>query len=180
MKCTTCKGTTSLRTESSYHYVESGLDNVYLKNLSVRVCDSCGGKSLLLPRIVSLHAAIGKAVAMQPCPLKGSDIRFLRKQLGFSAKDWASILRTDTSTLSRWENSQQSVGTQSDTLIRLLYFRILDEQDGKLSQEQVVEAVAAVKTDCSVNLNVNINHPNTYQYQIFGANNGDLKPQFPA
>jgi transcriptional regulator with XRE-family HTH domain len=117
---------------------------------------------------------------MQPCPLRGSDIRFLRKQLGFSAKDWASFLRTDTSTLSRWENSQQGVGTQSDTLIRLLYFRILDEKEGNLSKEQVVEAVAAVKADCSVNLNVNINNPNAYQYQIFGSNSGDLRPQFPA
>jgi putative transcriptional regulator len=180
-KCDVCKGTTSLRTESNYHYVESGLDNVYLKNLSVQVCDSCGEKSLLIPRIVSLHATIGKAVAMQPCPLRGSDIRFLRKQLGFSAKVWASFLRTDISTLSRWENSQQGLGTQSDTLIRLLYFRIRDEREGTLGQERVVEAVAAVNnTDCGVNLKVNIGTPHSYQYQTLGTASGDLRPQFPA
>ena len=75
------------------------------------------------------------------------------------------MLRTNASTLSRWENNQQEIGTQSDTLIRLLYFRIRDEKEGTLSKESVVTAAAAVSAACLLNLCVNMNNPNVYSYK---------------
>lgn len=113
-------------------------------------------QSSRLKRMPELHATIARAVAMQPCPLRGQDIRFLRKQLGYSAKEWATFLRTDASTPSRWENDQQEIGTQSDTLIRLLYFRIRDEKEGSLTKESVATAAAAVNRACLLNLCVNM------------------------
>src|SRR5258706_2984833 len=113
MKCDIChKGNILTKKQESYHYKECGLDNVFLRNIDLRVCDECGAKIPRLPRMRELHATIARAVAMQPCPLRGQDIRFLRKQLGYSAKEWATFLRTDASTLSRWENDQQEIGTQ--------------------------------------------------------------------
>src|SRR5262249_35622032 len=109
-----------------------------------------------------LHATIARAIALQPCPLRGQDIRFLRKQLGFSAREWAKFLRTDASTLSRWENDQQEIGTQSDSLIRLLYFRIRDEKEGTLTKEPDPKATAAVRAACFLNLCENMNNPNVY------------------
>lgn len=151
--------------QETYRYKECGLDNVYLLNMEVRVCDSCGSKVPRLKRMPDLHATIARAIAMQPCPLRGQDIRFLRKQLGHSAKEWARLLRTDASTLSRWENGQQELGTQSDTLIRLLYFRIRDEKEGTLSKENVAAAAAAVSRTCLLNLCVNMKNPNVYSYK---------------
>ena len=151
--------------QETYRYKECGLDNVYLLNMEFRVCDSCGSKVPRLKRMPDLHAPIARAIAMQPCPLRGQDIRFLRKQLGYSAKEWARFLRTDASTLSRWENGQQELGTQSDTLIRLLYFRIRDEKEGTLSKERVATAAATVSRTCLLNLCVNMKNPNAYSYQ---------------
>jgi putative zinc finger/helix-turn-helix YgiT family protein len=166
MKCDIChKGNILTKKQESYHYKECGLDNVFLKNIDLRVCDSCGAKIPRLSRMRELHGTIARAVAMQPCPLRGQDIRFLRKQLGYSAKEWATFLRTDASTLSRWENDQQEIGTQSDTLIRLLYFRIRDEGEGVLTIGQVAAAAAAVNVACFLRLFVNMNNPTVYSYQ---------------
>src|SRR5215213_1114291 len=167
MKCDVChKGELRTRSQQTYRYKECGLDNVYLLNMEFRVCDACGIKVPRLKRMPELHATIARAIAMQPCPLRGQDVRFLRKQLGYSAKEWATLLRTNTSTLSRWENNQQEMGTQSDTLIRLLYFRIRDEKEGTLSKESVTTAVAAVNAACFLNLCVNMKNPNAYSYKI--------------
>ena len=165
MKCDICQRKVIIKIQQTYHYKECGLDNVYLKNVGTRVCESCGEKSIRLPRIKELHATIGRAVAMQPCPLRGQDIRFLRKQLGFSAREWATFLRTDASTLSRWENDQQDIGIQSDALIRLLYFRIRDEQEGELSLDGVAARAASLNAACSLRLWVNMNNPRVYEYQ---------------
>jgi putative zinc finger/helix-turn-helix YgiT family protein len=169
MKCGTCQGNIITRTQQTYHYKECGLDNVYLKNVGLRVCESCGEKSIRLPQIKQLQATIGRAVAMQPCPLRGQDIRFLRKQLGYSAKEWAAFLRTDASTLSRWENDQQDIGIQSDALIRLLYFRIRDEQEGELSVDEVAARAASANAACFLRLWVNMNNPQVYEYQTHSA-----------
>jgi len=166
MKCDVCrKGELRTKSQQTYRYKECGLDNVYLLNMEFQVCDACGIKIPRLKRMPELHATIARAIAMQPCPLRGQDIRFLRKHLGYSAKEWATLLRTNASTLSRWENNQQEIGTQSDTLIRLLYFRIRDEKEGTLSKESVVTAAAAVSAACFLNLCVNMNNPNVYSYK---------------
>jgi putative transcriptional regulator len=166
MKCDVCrKGELRTRSQQTYRYKECGLDNVYLLNLEFQVCDACGTKVPRLKRMPELHATIARAIAMQPCPLRGQDIRFLRKQLGYSAKEWATLLRTNASTLSRWENNQQEIGPQSDSLIRLLYFRIRDEKEGTLSKESVVTAAAAVSAACFLNLCVNMDNPSVYSYK---------------
>ena len=166
MKCDVCrKGEIKTKIQQTYRYKECGLDNVYLLNMEFRECDSCGTKVPRLKRMPELHSTIARAIAMQPCSLRGQDVRFLRKQLGYSAKEWATLLRTDASTLSRWENDQQEMGTQSDSLVRLLYFRIRDEKEGTLSKESVATAVAAVSTACVLSLCVNANNPNVYSYK---------------
>jgi len=166
MKCDACrKGEIGTRIQQTYRYKECGLDNVYLLNIEFRICDACGIKAPRLKRMPELHATIARAIAMQPCPRRGQDVRFLRKQLGYSAKEWATFLRTDASTLSRWAQNQQEMGTQSDSLIRLLYFRIRDEKEGTLSNESVATAVAAVSSACLLNLCVNMKNPNVYSYK---------------
>ena len=165
MKCDICQGNLVTRTQQTYHYTESGLDNVYLKNVQVRVCQSCGEKNLRISHILELHETIARGIALQPCPLRGQDVRFLRKQLGYSAKQWATFLRIDVSTLSRWENGQQEIGPQSDALLRLLYFRLLDESKGKVTPESVAAASAAVTSACSLKVCVNMENPAVFSYQ---------------
>ncbi len=177
MKCDICRGNIITKTQQSYQYKECGLDNVYLKNVDVRVCESCGEKNLRIPGILELHETIARGIALQPCPLRGQDIKFLRKQLGYSAKQWSAFLRIDSSTLSRWENEQQEIGPQSDGLIRLLYFRLLDESTGKVTCDPVAAASAAVTPACFLKVYVNMDNPAVYSYKtrsIRTHNTGEL------
>jgi putative zinc finger/helix-turn-helix YgiT family protein len=144
MKCETCKTEMIVRNDQRYHYVESGLDNVYLDGISLLVCESCGEESPIIPRILDVHSAIGRSVALQQAPLRGEDVRFLRKQLGMRARSWAGLLKVSVETLSRWENGEQKIGPQSDSLFRLMYIRIREERETRLFPGNVVDQIASV------------------------------------
>jgi putative zinc finger/helix-turn-helix YgiT family protein len=167
IKCEICSGTTKVLRGQRYHYKECGLDNVYLDNIEVRICGKCKTATPRIPRILELHSTIARAIALQPYPLSGADIRFLRKHLGLKAKEWAALLRTNHTTLSRWENGDQKLGPQSDSLIRLLYFRMLEEKDGQMLAEPVAAKIAATrqKRGKLSNVFVNVDNTNVYSYQ---------------
>lgn len=143
MKCERCKGPTSVK-RGTYRYTESGLDNVYLKNVEIRVCEACGTVTPRIARINELHAVIGRAIALKGEPLSGAEARFLRKHLGLKGKEWAELLRVDVTTLSRWEGEEQKIGAQSDLLIRLLYFLVLAERQGRQIPDRMTEKIEAI------------------------------------
>ena len=167
MKCELCGGKTKILKGQLWHYTESGLDNVYLRNVEVRACLSCEAKSPRIPRINDLHAVIGRAIALQKNPLSGGEARYLRKHLGLQAKEWAVLLRLPPETLSRWENGKQVIGPQSDSLIRALYFLKLAEQGKCKIPDRAVEELAAIVSERSETLAVlvNVNNPSVYSYR---------------
>ena len=167
IKCDLCGGQTTIKSSQRHQYEECGLDNIILVNIQMRVCKSCGAKAPIIPRILGLHATIGRAVALQAYPLSGLEVRFLRKQLGMSAREWAVLLRIDHTTLSRWENDEQRIGPQSDALIRFLYFRMVEEKEGKLIPDHISERIAAPsqKRKKHASVLVNMNNPTVYSYQ---------------
>lgn len=127
-----------------HRYTESGLENVYLDRIALLECESCGERAPVIPRIEELHATLARAIAIKPVPLSGPEIRFLRKQLRLSARQWAAVLHVDHATLSRWENGGQAPGGRSDILIRFAYFRNREEQTGVPEREPVSKFIAAV------------------------------------
>jgi putative zinc finger/helix-turn-helix YgiT family protein len=167
MKCDRCGKATSIKKRQTHQYVESGLDNVYLENIEVRVCKSCGDRSPRIPRIDELHDTIARAIVLQPYPLSGKDIRFLRQHLGLKARMWAALMPVDVTTLSRWESSEQKIGPQSDSLIRLLYIRLKEETMGHLFQERATDRIASAKKarPRHTRLSVDLNNPSVYSYQ---------------
>lgn len=167
IRCEICGGSTEVRKGQTYHYIECGLNNVYLDNIELRVCKACGTATPRLRRILDLHATIARAVALKSGLLKGAEIRFLRKQLALSAQAWAALLRIDRATLSRWESGDQQIGPQSDALIRLLYFRFLEERDGRLINEALTERLSAPFKDRvkEAAVFVNMDNPALYSYQ---------------
>ena len=150
----------------TYHYAECGLDNIYLYNIELLTCEQCKCVEPILPRVRLLHSTIARAIALQPYPLRGSDIRFLRKQHRLRAREWASLLRVDVSTLSRWENDGQQIGPQADALIRYVYFR-LQEQVGEPLRGPLAEQIAAAtqpRPESSIVL-IDAGNPAIYSYQ---------------
>lgn len=103
-----------------YRYKESGLDNVFLQNIPVYEC-SCGVLFPSIFRVSLLNELISKTLLKKPALLNGSEIKFLRKSLYMSSKDFARKLGVEKTTFSKWENDLQRHREPFDRFIRLLY-----------------------------------------------------------
>ncbi len=81
----------------------------------------CGEKAVEIPAIKQLMSLIARNLAMKNESLTGLEIKFLRKQLGQKANDFAEHIKLQPETLSRIENEKQSVGEKTDVYIRIYY-----------------------------------------------------------
>jgi len=106
--------------EKPFHFVDSGLPNVYLVGIKYFVCE-CGSVVAEIPAIKQLMQLIARDVVTSPLDLTGNEIRFLRKRLGKKASDYSKYLGFTAESLSRVENGKQAVSIQAQKLARLSY-----------------------------------------------------------
>ena len=117
--CTSC-GTPMETRREEVEYDEAGLPGVILRGVDVSRCPGCGEKEVAIPRLPSLHQALARIVVTKPGRLTGPEIRFLRKHLGLSGQDFADVIGSDPSTISRWENGKEAMNKHADRLLRLM------------------------------------------------------------
>jgi putative zinc finger/helix-turn-helix YgiT family protein len=113
-------------TRKPYPYRESGLENVILTGIRVWQCPS-GHQQPEIPNIEGLHRLIAKLLTQSRTRLHGPEIRYLRKFLGYAAKDFAKLLGVTPVTVSRWENGAEEIGAPSERLIRTLASFVANE-----------------------------------------------------
>lgn len=165
MKCETCHRALKRKRVDEYNYKESGVPNVLLMDIDVLECPACGDRSPLIPSISVLHAAMAEAFALKPSILNGSELRFIRKELKLSAKEFAHLLGVDHSTVSRWENNKKNLGRPNDRLVRLFYFRYIEEKGKASGNRHILEDIA--ETDArpaSCEVKFPSNNPSHYKY----------------
>lgn len=145
MKCDICGARMVARqatAKAPYHYVLSGLPNVYLVGIEVRRCPNGHGESPALYRMTDLHRTIAAALILKPSTLTGDEVRFLRKFAGIAANEFADQLRITKHTMSRIEHGTQKMGATADKLARVIAaaWRQMDSAAKKvlLSAEQLV------------------------------------------
>jgi putative zinc finger/helix-turn-helix YgiT family protein len=119
IKCHLC-GNYMKKEMGTHHYQESGLDNIHLHNIPIYEC-ACGSRYPSLLRIGRLNELIAKELLKKNSLLSGNEIKFLRKNIYFSSKDFASELGVGKTTLSKWENEHQPHSEQNDRLVRTIY-----------------------------------------------------------
>ena len=140
--CSNC-GKETLLTVGDYRFDEVGIP-LLLKHVSLIKCGECGNTDPIIPDLNGLMHVVAFAVISHPCKLRGNEIRFLRKYLGKSGREFSKLLDIDPTTLSKWENGQE-IGPQSDRLIRLFVTTISKELRPK--SEELVNALWQT-TDC--------------------------------
>jgi len=119
MTCTVC-GTRMKTRRENYRYDAVGLPGITLRDVEVSRCLKCGEYEVAIPRIEELHRTIAQALIAKRERLTPSEIRFLRKFLGWSGVDFAAHVGTTPETVSRWETGSTPMGVTSDRLLRLM------------------------------------------------------------
>lgn len=138
MECSNC-GSTAKVSRGSYRFKECGLKNVVLVGIDLIRCAECGNVDPIIPHTNELMGVLAVAVVSQPYRLSGEDIRFLRKFIGKSGKEFCDLLHVDKSTLSKWENNEDPIGASNDRLVRAIALALGDGLKERL--EQVIRQV---------------------------------------
>ncbi len=142
MKCDNCSNKMVSKIES-YHYTESGLDNVYIET-DVYRCKKCKEIIADIPAMDELNDIVGIAIVNKNTILTGKEIKFLRKQMLLKANELAAILGVTKQTVSRWENDKEKISKYTDRLIRMAYIQLLQEKCNTVFKE-VLEKMKAIK-----------------------------------
>lgn len=119
-----------------YKYTESGLRNVRLTN-GYKWISTPYGKAISIADIEGLHREIGRALTKKQ-NLSGADLRFLRKELGWSQKMLGRFLGTSEQNISLWERRGR-ITKAADFLARLLY---LEHVNGNIKISEEVKELA--------------------------------------
>lgn len=102
-----------------YHYIESGLDNIWLRNGYVEE-NTPYGPTVAFKDILGLHESISLAIVEQAGRLGGAEIRFLRHQMEMSQVSLAELIGVTSQSIALWEKSKAIITTPSDKLLRLI------------------------------------------------------------
>lgn len=108
-------------------YLHFALDNLFLANgyRETRV-DSYIEREY--EREEELEQCIRRLVLRKPEPLRGWDLRFLRRGLELSQTDFGIIIDRDAQTVARWEKSAESVPKFVDLMIRARFAERFEPQ----------------------------------------------------
>jgi DNA-binding transcriptional regulator YiaG len=107
----------------NYHYIDAGLENVWLANGFERQSTPYG-VAVIIHDLAGLTRAICKAIIRQPAPLTGVQFRYIRQAMLMSqASLGKSMGRTNSRTdqaIAGWEKSGK-IPKYADPLLRVLY-----------------------------------------------------------
>ncbi len=104
-----------------YHFVGSGLQNVYLVGVEYEMDPGAGTQAAVIPCLPNLMAAIGKVLVEKKTPLSADEVRFLRKRLRLSSKEFAKLAGKTSEQYSRIENGAAKLTPTVERVVRLLY-----------------------------------------------------------
>jgi putative zinc finger/helix-turn-helix YgiT family protein len=119
MTCVQCGARLRTRRENCA-YDAGGLPGVLLMNVEVSRCPECGDLEVSIPAIEDLHRLLALEVIHKKTTLAGTEIKFIRKYLGFSGVDFARTICVAPETISRWENGHEVISPTTDRLLRLM------------------------------------------------------------
>ena len=137
MKCTHCGGGgVVISTLPTFEATGLGAPfKVILEHaVKVEACNKCGTKlGTFVPDMEGLFYAVVFARALEPRKLSGDEIRFMRKAMGWKAKDLATRLGVSPEHFSRCENNKKIMDKATEKLFRL--YCLLKTPDKSALQE---------------------------------------------
>jgi len=108
-----------------YQYVESGLPNIWLAN-GYEKKETPYGNAVSFYNIEGLHKTIGTLIISKSGSLSHDEIKFLRKELGWSQAHLGQMLGVASITVRKWESDDQRINSTADRLLKILYKESID------------------------------------------------------
>jgi len=139
-----------LTENNMYHYVDCGLEDVFLRN-GFTIKETSYGEAVSIHNLEGLHRFIGLELANNKAKLNGAEVRFLRKELEFSQVDLAHYLGVEEPTIRRWESGRGDITGSSDLLLRSLYIQHVNP-NGDI--RKLVDWIAELNRDAFFELNL--------------------------
>jgi putative zinc finger/helix-turn-helix YgiT family protein len=170
--CPECGGNAKV-VRKDYRFRESGLNNVFLKDIEVVACTKCRNESPRIPNHDDLMRTIAVALIDKPSELAGDEVRFLRKYLGEGGAAFAQLLGINRSHLSRVENGAMAISRQTDRLVRTVALvsdpSLLDKFRRLGRDKAILERLSAIEPG-SNHVRVQLDHAeNGYTYHVKAA-----------
>jgi DNA-binding transcriptional regulator YiaG len=103
-----------------HHMTGVGLSNVYLRN-GFTVADSDGDETISYENLTGLYFEIGRAIASNPFTMRSEEFRFMRKQLGMSQADIASLFDKSDQAVAKWEKGLSPVPKAESALLKIFW-----------------------------------------------------------
>jgi putative transcriptional regulator len=130
----------------SYHYTESGLDNVWLESGFTIENHPNYGELVSIKDPRGLHETIGRWITGQPRTLTGAEFRFLRNELDMSQKTLGRVLGVTEQAIAKWEKSRDRAvpNKSAERLLRLAYINYLD---GKPEFSAVIDRITQLDAE---------------------------------
>jgi putative zinc finger/helix-turn-helix YgiT family protein len=125
--------------EKPYHFLDSGLSNVYLVGVQYWTCDECNSQWAEIPAPEQLMNVIAESIVMKPGLLSGPEIKFLRKRVGKRAADFAELVNKTPEHFSKLETEKLEITEPTDKLIRLTYGMLSGDQELLLTISSRIE-----------------------------------------
>jgi putative transcriptional regulator len=115
-----------------YHYTESGLDNVWLRN-GFHYSEGQRGLQVAFEDLDGLHRAIGETLIARFKRLSGKEVRFLRQEMALSQAALARLFGVSERAVVRWERAAAGrVPGPAETALRMLYRDFITGQGGSM------------------------------------------------
>ncbi len=119
MRCTKCKNGLVERSVKPEHVEDlGGLVVKVLNAVVVQRCSTCSDEMTGIPDMQGLARAAAMARALNPARLSGKEVRFIRRALDMTQKEFAEAMDLSPEHVSRWENDHRGVGGASEKLVR--------------------------------------------------------------
>lgn len=143
MKCENCGGKATV-SRKNYRFDQLGIP-VELQRIEVIECRECGSEPVI-PHMNELMDTLALAVLSSPCKLTGEEVRFLRKYVNKSAREFAQFLHIEHTHLSKIENDQRKIGATLDKLVRFTVIGLQPELTGDIKKLMIL--MPHIKDSC--------------------------------
>jgi putative transcriptional regulator len=144
-----------------YHYIDSGLKNVWLESGYTIHQTECG-EGVSIHDLDGLHKIIGLDIAEKTLLLDGDDVRFLRKEMDLTQNSLAAMLRVTEDSIRNYESGRSSIQAPTEILLRKLYLEHVND-DGTLSD--LIKEISRLNREIAGHHRVIVEHERQFSFE---------------